>query len=145
MKLTWQPIDNEGANDGRPVVIADSYPTRGAGAKIVVSSSFSHARSVEAVQYPRAESAEFFDRGNRSTTFSAIVMYEFSSVQECAKFIAGLGDFLSSGRGNLTLTYPDGGSDRIPRCVWSAIATQPKIGVVVVVPYTFTGGAVNGD
>lgn len=143
MKLTWQPIDNEGSSDGPLVVIADSFPTRGAGAKIVLSSSFQHSRAVESVQYPRAESAEFFDRGNQSTTFSAVVLYEFSSIGECSKFMAGLGGKLG-GRGNLILTYTEGGSDRIPRCVWQSIPVGPKLGIVVQVSYTFTGGAVNG-
>jgi hypothetical protein len=143
MKLTWQPIDNTGATDGAPVVIADTVPTRGAGSKIVLSSSFSHQRASEAVQYPRAESAEFFDRGNQSTVFSALVLYEFSTLSACAQFIARLGNTLG-GRGNLTLSYPGGGSDTIPRCVWQAIPVQPKIGIVVSVTYTFTGGQVYG-
>ena len=144
MKLTWQPIDNTGESDGKPVVLAALDPWRGAGSKIVLSSSFSHQRVSEAVQYPRAESAEFFDRGNQSTVFSAVVLYEFNTIRECSQFIARLGNTLG-GRGNLILTYTDGGSDTIPRCVWQAIPVQPKIGIVVSVTYTFTGGKVNGD
>lgn len=144
MRLTWQPIDNDGDADGRPVVLADWNPTRGNGSKIVTSSSISHQRAVEAVQYPRAESAEFFDRGNQSTTINAVVMYEFRTVRECSQFVAGLGNLLG-GRGHLTLSYPQGGADVIRRCVWQAIPTQPKIGIVAVVAFTFTGGKVNGD
>lgn len=144
MKLSWQPIDNDGANDGTPVVLADTVVMRGPGSKVVISSQFGHARASEAVMYPRAESAEFFDRGNQSTTFTAVVFYEFSTVGACAMFIARLANTLG-GRGTLTITYPDGGSDTLPRAVWQAIPTQPKIGVSAAVTYTFTGGRMNGD
>lgn len=144
MKLSWQPIDNDGESDGKPVVLADTVVMRGPGSKVVTSSQFGHARASEIVMYPRAESVETFDRQNQSTTFTAVVFYEFAAVGECARFIARLANTLG-GRGNLTITYPDGGSDTLPRAVWQALPVQPKIGVSAAVAYTFTGGRMNGD
>lgn len=140
MTLTWQPITNTGGNDGLPYVLASSSPKRGSGSKVVLSSQFSHHRASEAVQYPRAVSAEFFDRGNASTTFTAIVHYEFGSVRDCAKFQAGLGNALG-GRGDLLIAYEDGGSDRLPGAVWSTVPVGPKLGITATIAFTFTGQA----
>jgi hypothetical protein len=142
MTLTWQPIDNAGAADGSPFVIASTLPTRGAGSKVVLSTQFIHSRAAESVQYPRAESADFFDRANASTTLQAVVHYEFASVRECGQFQARLGNALG-GRGDLTIEYGDGGEDTLPRAVWSSIQVSPKLGIATTIAFTFTGGAIN--
>lgn len=144
MKLTWQPIDNEGDTDGNPVVLADHEPRRGPGSKVVLTSGFNHQNEIEGVSYVRATSAEFFDRDNQSTTFSAQVHYEFGSVSECSQFMARLGLTMVSGRGNLRIDHDGGGFDTVPRAVWQAIQVGPKLGVVVTVAFSFTGGQVNG-
>ena len=143
MKLTWQPIDNEGTNDGAPYVLAIFTPRSGAGSKIVLTSGFTHQRASEVAQYPRADSSEFFDRGNASTAFSAVVHYEFATVRECSMFQARLGNALG-GRGNLKIEYPDGGADTLPGAVWGAIPVGPKLGITATIQFTFTGEAMTG-
>lgn len=141
-RLTWQPIDNDGANAGAPFVLATPSPRRGAGSKIVLSDSFLHERAVEQVTYPRAESADQFDRGNASTTYSAVVHYEFASYRECAQFCARLGNALA-GRGNLTIAYESGGEDVLPNAVWQRVPTGAPVGLAVTLTYTFIGAQMN--
>ncbi len=142
MKLTWQPIDNDGNAAGKPVVLALSSPRRGPGSKIVLESSWLHARLTETVTYPRAAEADQFERGNVQTTFAALVHCEFASYRECSQWCARLGNLLS-GRGNLSVAYEEGGVDVLPRAVWQQIPVPAKLGLAVTINFTFTGGAVN--
>src|SRR6185436_900636 len=138
MTLTWQPIDNDGNSAGNPFVLASGY-RRGAGTKVVLAHTITHQRLTESVNYPRAEEAEHFDRGNQSTVVNVLVAHEFSSFRDCAKYCADLGSNLT-GRGNLVIDYAGGGRNTLPNAVWQAIPTPEKLGVSVVIPFTFLGG-----
>jgi len=139
MNLIWQPIDNDGDNDGRPYVIAAQSPMRGPGSRVAMVTQFQHERATEHVAYPRAEEADHFDRGNQVTTMGFTVQYEFNTYRECLQFCAGLADAIS-GRGNLRIEYNGGGFNVLPRAVWQAIPVPGKLGTVVTINFVFIGG-----
>lgn len=137
MKITWRAAPGETAFT--PFIIADDTLPRGAGSKFVITALPAHRRIGQQAAYPRAVSADTFDRKNLQTVYACVVSYQFAQVDECRRFLARLPQSMP-GKGQLVIDYADGGTDLIVG-IWESIDPVEQMGVSCMVRFTFVGGA----
>jgi hypothetical protein len=130
MKVIWIPAASS------PIILADDALPRGMGSRSLATGLPTFRQLVQEAEYPRAETADQFPRGNIATDYRALVQYEFSHPDECHMWLAELGQLLDTS-GTLKLIGARG--TRSMPAVWISVEPQRQFGAAADVLYHFRG------
>ena len=139
MKLVWKPLPGESGN--ALVLGDDALGQRGPGTKVVRSAHPTGIGfAVQLAEYPQADEAEAFGRGNKRIEYAAVVEYDFRTLGEANTFLHSLATDLNNS-GTLEITHDGGQIAMVGAMIGLQVITY--LGLFCAIQYTFIAGTMS--